>query len=122
MQETFQLYTVFSDKIQHVELMTFFYTCQPIFVLSDWYPYNGLFSRTAWVSPRQKGQTSLDFINEARDDGMAVASAGPSQIICTSLKTDHHGSTSSLNFYCRPDAPPDAQQTVSKHWRLSNWM
>jgi len=32
------------------------------------------------------------------------------QIICTSLQTDNHASTSSLNFY-RPDALPDAQST-----------
>jgi len=35
------------------------------------------------------------------------------QIICTSLQTDNHASTSSLNFY-RPDALPGAQPTVSK--------
>jgi len=43
------------------------------------YPFNGLFSRTAWVSRYKKGKTRLD-LNEARDDGvfgMAVASAGP---------------------------------------------
>jgi len=34
------------------------------------------FSRTTWVSWHQKKLTNLDF-NEARDDGMAVASAGP---------------------------------------------
>ena len=28
------------------------------------------------------------------------------QTICTSLQTDNHTDTSSLNFY-RPDAPPD---------------
>jgi len=39
-------------------------------------PSNGLFSRTTGVSQHQKGQTNLDF-NEARDDGVAVASAGP---------------------------------------------
>jgi len=33
-----------------------------------------LFSRTAWVSRYQKGGTILDF-NEARDDGVVVASA-----------------------------------------------
>ena len=38
------------------------------------------------------------------------------QIICISLQTDNHASTSSLIFY-RPDALPDAQPTVSKHWR-----
>ena len=35
-----------------------------------------LVSGTTWVSRYQKGQTSLD-LKEARDDGMAVASAGP---------------------------------------------
>jgi len=34
------------------------------------------FSRTAWVSRHQKGQTILDF-NKERDDGVAVALAGP---------------------------------------------
>ena len=38
------------------------------------------------------------------------------QIICTSLQTDNHASTSPLSFY-RPDALPAAQQTASKHWR-----
>jgi len=38
------------------------------------------------------------------------------QTICTSFQTDNHMNTSSLNFY-RPDALPDAQPTVSKHWR-----
>jgi len=45
---------------------------------------------------------------------MAVASA--EQTICTSLQTDNHTNTSSLNVY-RPDTLPDAQSTVSKHWR-----
>jgi len=35
------------------------------------------------------------------------------QIICTSLQTDNHTNTPSLNIY-RPDALPDAQPTVSK--------
>jgi len=38
------------------------------------------------------------------------------QIICTSLQTDNHASTSPLSFY-RPDALPAAQPTASKHWR-----
>jgi len=37
--------------------------------------FNGLFSRTTWVSRHPKGKI-LDFIG-ARDDGVAVASAGP---------------------------------------------
>ena len=45
-----------------------------------------------------------------------MVSSGPLQIICTSLQTDNHANTSSLNFY-RPDALPDSWPTVSKHWR-----
>jgi len=37
---------------------------------------NGLFSRTTWISRQQKGKTILDF-SEARDDGVAEASAAP---------------------------------------------
>jgi len=33
------------------------------------HPFNGLFSRTTWVSWHQKGKTTLD-VNEARDDGV----------------------------------------------------
>jgi len=42
------------------------------------HPFNGLFSRTTWVSQYQKGETILD-LNEARYNGFwdAVASAGP---------------------------------------------
>jgi len=38
------------------------------------------------------------------------------QIICTSLQTDNHASTSPLSFY-KPDALPVAQPTASKHGR-----
>jgi len=40
------------------------------------HPFNGLFSNTTWISWHHKGYTNLDF-NEAREDGVAVASAGP---------------------------------------------
>jgi len=40
------------------------------------HPFNGHFSMTTWVNQHQKGRTILGF-NEARDDGVAVASAGP---------------------------------------------
>ena len=42
--------------------------------------FNGLFSRTAWVSHCQKGKTSLD-LNEARDDAVQGCS-GISWTIC----------------------------------------
>jgi len=35
------------------------------------------------------------------------------QTVCTSLQTDNHTNTSSLNFH-KPDALPDAQPTLSK--------
>jgi len=47
-----------------------------IFTISDRRLFNGLFTRTTWVSRHQKGYTNQDY-NEARDDGMAVASSGP---------------------------------------------
>jgi len=43
-------------------------------------PFNGLFSRTTWVSRYQKGKTSLD-LNEARDDGV-LECTGISWTIC----------------------------------------
>jgi len=59
---------------------------------------HSLSSRTTWVSRQKKDKTILDF-NEARDDGVAVASAGPQQIICTLLQTDNHAITSTLNSF-----------------------
>jgi len=113
------------------------------------HPFNGLFSRTILVSRYQKGKTSLD-LNEARDDvalGWQWHQLDHMQIICTSLQTacftflvlahpgspgkravkrvcvllqtDNHTNTPSLNFY-RLHALPDAQPTVSKHWRHQN--
>jgi len=43
--------------------------------LQQQHPFNGLFSRTTWVSWYWKGGTILDF-NEARHDGVVIASAG----------------------------------------------
>ena len=71
--------------------------------------FNGFFSRTTWVSRRQKGYTNMDF-NEARDDGVQWHQLDHMQVICISLQTDYHASTSSLIF-CRPHALPDAQPT-----------
>jgi len=50
--------------------------------------------------------------NEARDDGVALASAEPYANHLTSLQTDNHTSTSSFNFY-RPHALPAAK--LSRH-------
>jgi len=80
------------------------------------HPFNGLFSRTKWVSRHQKCKTSLDF-NEARGDGVL----GCSRISWTICKqsapcsrqittpTPHH------SIFYRLDALPDAEPTMSKH-------
>ena len=80
--------------------------------------FNCLFSWTTWVSRYQKGKTSLD-LNEARDDGVLGwqwHQLKHMQTICTLLQTDNHTNTSSRNFH-RLDALPDAQPTLSNHWR-----
>ena len=83
-----------------------------------YYPFNGLFSRTTWVSQYLKGKTRLD-LNETIDDGVCGCS-GISWTICKqsaphcrqiTTPTPHH------SIFYRPDALPDAQPTVSKHWR-----
>jgi len=65
--------------------------------------------------PAPERQTILDFIG-ARDDGVAVASAGPysNHLQLAPDRTDNLASTSPLSFY-RPDALPAAQPTASKH-------
>ena len=86
------------------------------YVLLPLHPFNGLFSGTTWVSRYEKGKTSLD-LNETTDDGVLGwqwHQLDHTGTICTSLQTDNHTNTSSLNFY-RPDAFPDTQPTVSKH-------
>jgi len=54
----------------------------------------------------------VDFTG-ARDDGAAVASAGP-YANHLHLAPDNHASTSPLSFY-RLDALPAVQPTASKH-------
>jgi len=55
----------------------------------------------------------VDF-NVARDDGVAVASAGPHANHLPLSQTGNYVSISSLNF-CRLDDLPEAQPTVPKH-------
>jgi len=42
------------------------------------------------------------------------------QMLCTSIQTDNHASTSSLNFY-RPHGLPTSQPTVSMHCRQAEY-
>jgi len=78
------------------------------------HPFNGLFSRTTCVSQHQKGK-EFWILLEQEMIGWQWHQLDHMQIICTSLQTDNHAS-SSLSFY-RPDALPAAQPTASKHWR-----
>jgi len=71
---------------------------------------------TTWVSQYQKGKISLDF-NEARDAGV-LGCNGISWTICKQSAPDCRQITTPtphLSIFCRPDALPDAQPTVSKH-------
>ena len=69
-------------------------------------PFNGLFSRTTWVSRYQKGKTNLDFTG-ARDSEWQWHQLGHMQV-CTLLQTDNRASTPPLCFLqagcpsCRP--------------------
>ena len=90
------------------------FCCTRDFVIILLQPFNGLFSRTTWVSQYQKGKTNLDFTG-ARDSEWQWHQLGHMQV-CTSLQTDNHASTPPLCFY-GPDALPAAQPTASKHWR-----
>ena len=96
---SFSTYRHFSDSIQIKYCYTF---C----------PFNSLFSNARMVKPVsgfRQGKRWWGF-------GMQWHQLDHVQTICASLGTDNYTNTSSLNF-CRPDALPDAQPTVSKHWR-----
>jgi len=77
------------------------------------HPFNGLFSRTTWVSRHQKGKPFWILL-EQQMMGLLWHQLDHMQIICTLLQTDNHSSTSPLSFY-RPDVLPAAQPTASKH-------
>jgi len=77
------------------------------------HPFNGLFSRTAWVSRHQKGKPFWILLEqEMMGWQWHQLQLDHMQIICTSFQTDNHASTSPLSFY-RPDALPAAQPTAS---------
>jgi len=70
------------------------------------------YSRTTWVSWHQKGKLFWILL-EQEMMGWHWHQLDHMQIICTSLQTDNHASSSPLSFY-RPDALPAAQSTASK--------
>ena len=82
-------------------------------------PFNGLFSRTTWVSRYQIGKTNLDFTG-ARDSEWQWHQLGHMQV-CTSLQTDNHASTPPLCFLqagcpsCRPTNSVKALKAQDLH-------
>ena len=80
-------------------------------------PFNGLFSRTTWVSRYQKGKTNLDFTG-ASDSEWQWHQLDHMQV-CTSLQTDNHASTPPLGFLqagcpsCRPTNSVKALKAIT---------
>jgi len=72
--------------------------------------FNGLFSWTTRVSQYQKVKR-IWILMKQEMTGWQWHQLD--HIICTSLQSDHHANTSSLNFYM-PDALPNAKPTASK--------
>jgi len=85
-------------------------------------PFNGLFSRTTWVSRYQKVKTNPDFTG-ARDSEWQWHQLGHMQV-CTSLQTDNHTSTPPLCFLqagcpsCRPTNSVKAQSSHQSSYHI----
>ena len=67
------------------------------------HPFNGLFSRTTWVSPQRKGKLFWILLEQEMMTWQ-LRQLDHMQIICTSLQTDNRASTLPLLFY-RPVCP-----------------
>jgi len=72
-------------------------------LLTTLQPFNGLLSRTTWVSRYQKVKTNLDFTG-ARDSEWQWHHLGHMQV-CTLLQTDNHASTPPLCFFLQAGCP-----------------
>ena len=93
------------------------------------HPFNGLFSRTTWISWYQKGKASLDCVPFDYNYSHTNHSAHLIQIywskrqwhqlghmqICTLTQTHNHASIPPLSFFYRLNAFPAAEPTASKH-------
>ena len=73
------------------------------------------FSRTPWASRHQKGKPFWILLEQEMMEWQ-WHQLDHMQIICTSLQTNNHASTSPLSFY-RLDALPATQPMASKHRR-----
>jgi len=84
------------------------------------HPFNGLFSRTSWVSRHQKGKPFWILLEqEMMWQGHQLDNM---QIICTSLQTNNHTSTSPLSFLqagwasCHPTNSDKALKVKTETW------
>jgi len=88
------------------------------------HPFNGLFSRTTWVSRYQKSKTSLD-LNETRDDGV-LGRSGIRWTICkqsaprsrqTTTPTPHHSISTGRMLFLTPNQQCQSTEgtTQKKH-------
>jgi len=87
-------------------------------VLSNYYYHYIHLTAFFLGQPGQAGNRKVNHLHftEARDDGVALASARPYANHLPALQTDKDASssTSPLSFYT-PDALPATQPTASKH-------
>jgi len=80
------------------------------------HPFNGLISRTTWVSQHQEGKPFWILLQQEMI-GWQWHQLDYMKIICASLHTDNHASVPHHSVFYRPDALRAAQPTASKHWR-----
>jgi len=83
------------------------------------HPFNGLFSKTTWVSQHQKGKTSLD-LNESRDGivwTMCKQSAPRSRQLTT--PAPHHSIFTGWMLFLTPNQ--QCQSTEGKGLSCDKW-
>ena len=93
---------IFSSRVEYLQLL-FTDILPPLL-----HPFNGLFS-----SRHQKGKPFWILMKQEMMEWQ-WHQLDHMQIVCTSLQTDNHASTSPLCFY-RPDTLSATQPTTSKH-------
>jgi len=85
------------------------------------HPFNGLSSRTTWVSRHQKGKPFWILLQQEMM-GWQWHQLDDMQIICTSFQTDHHASTPALSFLqagcpsCHPTNSVKALKAIYWQW------
>ena len=79
---------------------------------STLHPFNGFYSRTAWVSRHQEGKPFWTLMKQ--EMRWQWHQLDHMEITCTLLQTDNHACTSPLSYY-RLGALPATQPIASKH-------